>query len=163
MSAIKLKKYSDIPDHIPTVKWSWVVSGQGRKPRLKSGRGQDGSEGQRTDAAQSSGSGAHGDADVDEDQYEYPMDWECNHALFGRIDAGRTPWGDVARMKSDLAKQTTTNAAKKDASNNDGRNTSHGQSSEDISHISYVAALQRLDHNTIVPSDAHNSQRLHTG
>lgn len=34
MKALGIKKFSDIPNHIPTIRWDWVVQGFGRKPTL---------------------------------------------------------------------------------------------------------------------------------
>ncbi|KAG5645146.1 hypothetical protein DXG03_006863 [Asterophora parasitica] len=39
LRALGLKKLSDIPDHIPTVTWTWVVSAIGRAPTMVPGEG----------------------------------------------------------------------------------------------------------------------------
>ncbi|RPD63457.1 hypothetical protein L227DRAFT_572605 [Lentinus tigrinus ALCF2SS1-6] len=129
LHALKLKKPTDIPEHIPTVTWSWIVSGQDRKPVRKTEKGEQ-TDGDARVAA---------DASEDEDNYEYPMDWLFNHATFKeRIDAGTTPWGDIVRSKREREAQKKNGAAK-DGPSRSGASTNNnlpGQSSDDISHIS---------------------------
>ncbi|KAI5983896.1 hypothetical protein EDD15DRAFT_2178117 [Pisolithus albus] len=71
LRALSLKSLSEIPDHIPTVTWSWVLSGYGR-------------------ATNSNGKGKEKAQDVDDCQEEQLLDFEFMHAAFPeRIDAGR--------------------------------------------------------------------------
>ena len=84
-----IKRYSDIPNHIPTVKWDWVLSGNKYKP-IK--RKKAPAEGSASAAASTSSAPGLGD----EYEYEYRMDGEWEHAAFPqRIDAGKTPWGEL--------------------------------------------------------------------
>jgi DNA polymerase lambda len=39
LRALGLKTLDDIPDHIPTVKWSWIVSGIEKAPDVFGGQG----------------------------------------------------------------------------------------------------------------------------
>ncbi|KAI0772384.1 DNA polymerase beta palm-domain-containing protein [Trametes elegans] len=92
---IGLEKLSEIPQHIPTVKWSWVVSGVNRAPirraAQRNGLGKAPEKGPDRDPA-------HG---VEEDEYEYRVHNEYEHAAYSaRLDAGRTPWGEVAKTKA---------------------------------------------------------------
>ena len=84
-----IKRYSDIPNHIPTVKWDWVLSGLKYRPVKR--KKAPAAEGSASAAASTSNS-----VPGDEYEYEYRMDGEWEHAAFPqRIDAGKTPWGEL--------------------------------------------------------------------
>ncbi|KAI0714218.1 hypothetical protein C8T65DRAFT_694947 [Cerioporus squamosus] len=130
LSAIQLKQLSDIPDHIPTVTWEWVVSGQGRKPVKRTS--QEGERGKGN-------TGQVSDAPADEDEYEYPMGKEWDYLAFPeRVDAGNAPWAIAARTKSERERQTKNRPAKEGQSGGlaSSSNLPAGESSDDISHIS---------------------------
>ncbi|KAI0369528.1 hypothetical protein BV20DRAFT_1053124 [Pilatotrama ljubarskyi] len=102
LQAIGLKKLADIPEHIPTVKWSWVLSGFDRVPvrRLADASG----KGKAPEKAAGQKGG--------DDDWEYPMDYEFEHAAYkSRIDAGRTPWGEAVRLKAERMAQKDGNLA----------------------------------------------------
>ncbi|KAJ2989632.1 hypothetical protein NUW54_g8721 [Trametes sanguinea] len=75
LRAIGLKKLSDIPQHIPTVKWSWVVSGFDRAPVRRSAEG----NGKGKAPEKAVGKGPVSNVEDDE-ECEYPMDHEFEHA-----------------------------------------------------------------------------------
>ncbi|EIW56377.1 uncharacterized protein TRAVEDRAFT_59518 [Trametes versicolor FP-101664 SS1] len=137
LRAVGLKKLADIPQHIPTVKWSWVLSGFDRTPirRLAEGSGKE--------KAPEKSTGQDRGKDVSEKDlgdFEYPMDHEFQHASFREcIDAGRTPWGEAAWLKSERAAQIKSSASRvhpdTGASGSAGP-AALGRSADDISNIS---------------------------
>ncbi|KAI6117985.1 hypothetical protein F5141DRAFT_1000177 [Pisolithus sp. B1] len=77
LRALSLKSLSEIPDHIPTVTWSWILSGYGR---ATNGNGKPNKDKKGKGKAQ----------DVDGCEEEQFLDFEFMHAAFPeRIDAGR--------------------------------------------------------------------------
>jgi DNA polymerase lambda len=81
LRALGLKSLKEIPDHIPTVRWSWVISGYGRSGYNKNKRG----EGANTTTK------GKAKATEDDDDHESYLDFEFLHAAFPeRIDAGRS-------------------------------------------------------------------------
>ncbi|OSD00718.1 hypothetical protein PYCCODRAFT_1453154 [Trametes coccinea BRFM310] len=133
LRAIGLKKLSDIPQHIPTVKWSWVVSGFDRAPVRRSAEASGKGKAREKAVGQDLMSNVE-----DDEEYEYPMGHEFEHAAFkDRIDAGRTPWGEVAKLRAEKG-------AKKDQSTSKVRSGTgqcagpglQDHSAEDISNIS---------------------------
>ncbi|KAL7278780.1 hypothetical protein ACG7TL_007789 [Trametes sanguinea] len=133
LRAIGLKKLSDIPQHIPTVKWSWVVSGFDRAPVRRSAEASGKGKAREKAVGQDLMSNVE-----DDEEYEYPMGHEFEHAAFkDRIDAGRTPWGEVAKLRAEKG-------AKKDQSTSKVRGGTgqcsgpglQDHSAEDISNIS---------------------------
>ncbi|KAG2117714.1 hypothetical protein DEU56DRAFT_839003 [Suillus clintonianus] len=98
LKALGLKSLKEIPDHIPTVTWSWVISGYGRSGHYKVKRDEE----------------AHtitkGKAKATDDD-ESLLDYEFLHAAFPqRIDAGRS-WqkrgqGKLAQAKGEVSAST---------------------------------------------------------
>ncbi|KAJ8584729.1 hypothetical protein M405DRAFT_746520 [Rhizopogon salebrosus TDB-379] len=81
LRALGLKSLKEIPDYIPTVRWSWVISGYGRSGYNKNKRG----EGANTTTK------GKAKATEDDDDHESYLDFEFLHAAFPeRIDAGRS-------------------------------------------------------------------------
>ncbi|KAH7882075.1 hypothetical protein F5I97DRAFT_1817500, partial [Phlebopus sp. FC_14] len=77
LRALSLKSFSEIPDHIPTVTWSWVISGYGRATRDK---------GKTSGNVKNQGKAKAIDGKVGQDDV---LDLEFLHAAFPeRIDAG---------------------------------------------------------------------------
>ncbi|RDX49708.1 hypothetical protein OH76DRAFT_1403288 [Lentinus brumalis] len=132
LSAIKVKQSSDIPDHIATVLWDWVVSGHGRRPVKRTSQQGERGEGSEGITCQATGT------PTDEDEYEYPMDSEFLHAAFPeRFYDGKEPWAKRARTKSESGQMKTGPAS--EAQTRDGGSTSNvaaEQSSDEFSHIS---------------------------
>ncbi|KIK98285.1 hypothetical protein PAXRUDRAFT_824032 [Paxillus rubicundulus Ve08.2h10] len=82
LRALSLKSLSEIPDHIPTVTWNWVISGYGRANK---GRGRT------TEDANDKGKAKASDKDDERDDESAALDFEFLHAAFAeRIDAGRS-------------------------------------------------------------------------
>lgn len=137
LSAIKVKQSSDIPDHIATVLWDWVVSGHGRRPVKRTSQQGERGEGSEGITCQATGT------PTDEDEYEYPMNSEFLHAAFPeRFYDGKEPWAKRTRTKSESGQMKTGPAS--EAQTRDGGSTSNvaaEQSSDEFSHISYVAAV----------------------
>ncbi|CDO76332.1 hypothetical protein BN946_scf184795.g3 [Trametes cinnabarina] len=170
LRAIGVKELSDIPQHIPTVKWSWVVSGFDRAPVRRTievnGKG----------TAPEKAIGRESTENVwDDDQYEYPMDYEFQHAAFKeRIDAGRTPWGEVAKLKAekgDPKKHHSTSKVQVSAGRWTGQTEQPGRSAEDISNISdFTQDIQVLPGAATItvpeglpsPPSSPERQRLHS-
>ncbi|KAI6148010.1 hypothetical protein BKA82DRAFT_4147199 [Pisolithus tinctorius] len=93
LRALSLKSLSEIPDHIPTVTWSWVLSGYGR---ATNGNGKL--------ITDKKGKGKAWDVD-DRDEEEQLLDFEFMHAAFPqRIDAGRQ-WNKHASRKAEQGQQ----------------------------------------------------------
>lgn len=93
LRALSLKSLSEIPDHIPTVTWSWVLSGYGR---ATNGNGKL--------ITDKKGNGKARDVD-DRDEEEQLLDFEFMHAAFPqRIDAGRQ-WNKHAGRKAKQGQQ----------------------------------------------------------
>ncbi|KAI0350568.1 hypothetical protein OH77DRAFT_1412881 [Trametes cingulata] len=132
LRAIGLKKLADIPQHIPTVKWSWILSGFDRAPVQR--RPDASGKGKAPDHARDQGGS--------EDDWEYPMDYEFEHAAYkARIDAGRTPWGEAARLKAEGAVRKDGNAGASKVHHSLGAGRRAGpaelsRSADDISNIS---------------------------
>ncbi|OAX37687.1 hypothetical protein K503DRAFT_692911, partial [Rhizopogon vinicolor AM-OR11-026] len=79
LRALGLKSLKEIPDHIPTVRWTWVISGYGRSGYNKKKRAEELND--------TKGKAKAGDDDDDESY----LDFEFLHAAFStRIDAGRS-------------------------------------------------------------------------
>ncbi|KAI0651056.1 hypothetical protein C8Q79DRAFT_931196 [Trametes meyenii] len=137
LRAVGLKKLSDIPQHIPTVKWSWVVSGFDRAPIRRPAQPGSG-EGKGKAPERTTGQEHFKGVIEGREEYEYPMGHEFEHAAFKeRIDAGRTPWGEVARMKAQSEAQRKPYASK--VQSGAGRSTvpaEFSHSADDISNIS---------------------------
>ncbi|KAG1852134.1 hypothetical protein DFJ58DRAFT_661386 [Suillus subalutaceus] len=92
LKALGLKSLKEIPDNIPTVTWSWVISGYGRLGynKLKGKR-----DGEANDTK--------GNANATDDD-ESLLDFEFLHAAFPqRIDAGRS-WQKRGQVKLVQAK-----------------------------------------------------------
>ncbi|KAI0633115.1 hypothetical protein C8Q77DRAFT_1059005 [Trametes polyzona] len=156
LRAIGLKKLSDIPQHIPTVKWSWVLSGFDRAPIRRSAGGNGKGKAPGKPIAQDP------DKDVSEqseDDVEYPMDYEFLHASFkARIDAGRTPWGEAARLKAEgtiQKKPSTSNAQHQVGSGRTTGPAETSRSADDISNISEFTQDRDPPHDaaTILPRE----------
>lgn len=80
LRSLGLKSLKEIPDHIPTVRWSWVISGYGRSGYKKNMRAKEAN----------TTKGKMKAADDDDDD-ESCLDFEFLHAAFPeRIDAGRS-------------------------------------------------------------------------
>jgi len=78
LRALGLTSLKSIPNHIPTVRWSWVISGYGRSGHKKHGEAVIPTKGK--------GKAVDGDNDDASD-----LDFEFLHAAFPeRIDAGRS-------------------------------------------------------------------------
>ena len=89
LKAIGLKRLADIPQRIPTVKWDWVTTGFDA-PRVRastlSGNGKAADRGGQDGA----------DGEGDDDPFVFRMGWPYQYAAFSkRIDAGKTPWGQI--------------------------------------------------------------------
>ncbi|KAI6046636.1 hypothetical protein EDC04DRAFT_1485895 [Pisolithus marmoratus] len=92
LRALSLKSLSEIPDHIPTVTWSWVLSGYGRA----TGNGKSNMN--------KKGKGKAKDVD-DRDEDKQLLDFEFMHAAFPeRIDAGRQ-WNKHAGRRDKQGKR----------------------------------------------------------
>ena len=118
LQALSLKSLSDIPDHIPTVTWDWVVSGHGQARMQKSNLSMDGDNRKKSEA------------DGDDGNANDSLDFEFMHAAFSeRIDAGCN-WKNVSKSKQGW-KVACDPVPRADDANDD---------SGDISHISYVPA-----------------------
>ncbi|KAI0819428.1 hypothetical protein BC628DRAFT_1402467 [Trametes gibbosa] len=111
LRAVGLKELSDIPQHIPTVRWSWVVSGFDRVPIRRLADASD--KGKTPKKPNSTGQDPGKDvSETATGDVEYSMAHEFEHASFkARIDAGRTPWGEAARLKKEQAVEGTTSAS----------------------------------------------------
>ena len=95
--ALGLQALKDIPDHIATVTWSWVLSGWRQKPPRK------------------------GKDDEDEEK-EYRMDEIFMHAAFlERFDAGRVSWTSKGKGKMKM----TAEAKGKGKEVDNGENSSY--------------------------------------
>lgn len=93
LRALGLKSLKSIPDHIPTVRWSWVISGYGRSGHNKNKRDEKGK----------------GKATEDDNDDESYLDFEFLHAAFPeRIDAGRS-WLKKGKGKQVPPVGTSTN------------------------------------------------------
>ncbi|KAG1724597.1 hypothetical protein EDB19DRAFT_1644456 [Suillus lakei] len=97
LKALGLKSLKEIPDNIPTVTWSWVISGYGRLGYNKRKRGEE-------------ANATKGKAKATDDD-ETLLDFEFLHAAFPqRIDAGRS-WLKKGQAKLVQAKgQASTSA-----------------------------------------------------
>ncbi|KAI9058672.1 hypothetical protein FKP32DRAFT_1596984 [Trametes sanguinea] len=168
LRAIGLKKLSDIPQHIPTVKWSWVVSGFDRAPVRRSAEG----NGKGKAPEKAVGEGPVSNVEDDE-EYEYLMDHEFEHAAFKeRIDAGQTPWGEVAKLKAGKGMKKNQSTSKVQVGS--GRwagPAGQGHSADDISNISDFtqdiepprgAATITVPEGLPSPPSSPNQPRLHS-
>lgn len=138
LRAIGLKNLSDIPQHIPTVRWSWVLSGFDRTPIKRSTLSVDKGKAPEKNIAQEPSGKADGQ---DDSEYEYPMDYEFEHAAYrARIDAGRTPWGEIARLKAEREAKRNQPSSKVPGTSSRGTGPSAAfcQSVDDVSNISCV-------------------------
>ncbi|KAI0325262.1 hypothetical protein GY45DRAFT_1330494 [Cubamyces sp. BRFM 1775] len=136
LRAIGLKKLSDIPQHIPTVRWSWVLSGFDRAPIRRSTPGIDKGKAPEKNTAQEFAGKANGQ---DDSECEYPMDYEFEHAAYrARIDAGRTPWGEIARLKAEQEAKRNHSSTKvpDNSSRGTGPPAAFCQGVDDVSNIS---------------------------
>ncbi|KAG1742603.1 hypothetical protein EDD22DRAFT_786565 [Suillus occidentalis] len=99
LKALGLKSLKEIPNNIPTVTWSWVISGYGRLGYNK-GKGKRGEE----------ANNPKGKANATNDD-ESLLDFEFLHAAFPqRIDAGRS-WQSRGKGKLVEAKGQTSASA----------------------------------------------------
>ncbi|OJA20779.1 hypothetical protein AZE42_07015, partial [Rhizopogon vesiculosus] len=120
LRALGLKSLKEIPDHIPTVRWTWVISGYGRSGYNKKKRAEELND--------TKGKAKAGDDDNDESY----LDFEFLHAAFStRIDAGRS-W-----LKKGKGKQVP--AA-------DQAGTSANELSGDFSRISSFTEVDPAEH-----------------
>ncbi|CCM04091.1 uncharacterized protein FIBRA_06250 [Fibroporia radiculosa] len=90
LRVLGLRKLGDIPEHIPTVKWSWVLSGFGRRNgvRPRQPKSADRSDEKGTTVWQ------------DDESEDEVMDYELMHASFKeRLDAGPSLWRKTDRGK----------------------------------------------------------------
>ncbi|KAI0659500.1 hypothetical protein C8Q70DRAFT_915132 [Cubamyces menziesii] len=136
LRAIGLKNLSDIPQHIPTVRWSWVLSGFDRTPIKRSTLSVDKGKAPEKNIAQEPSGKADGQ---DDSEYEYPMDYEFEHAAYrARIDAGRTPWGEIARLKAEREAKRNQPSSKVPGTSSRGTGppAAFCQSVDDVSNIS---------------------------
>ncbi|KZT68564.1 hypothetical protein DAEQUDRAFT_745631 [Daedalea quercina L-15889] len=91
-----LRSLKEIPDHIPTVKWSWVISGASRRVNPTASSGKD---------AGKAGHTGNPDGDtaeqIEDASSPPPVDFKLMfHAAFKeRLDAGITPYISKARPK----------------------------------------------------------------
>lgn len=82
LRALSLKSLSEIPNHIPTVRWSWILSGYRRKGKPNQATGVQG----KTKATARCDDGHQG------------LDFEFLHAAFpGRIEAGKG-WKNITTL-----------------------------------------------------------------
>ncbi|KAF8841652.1 hypothetical protein BDN67DRAFT_900977 [Paxillus ammoniavirescens] len=82
LRALSLKSLSEIPNHIPTVTWNWVISGYGRANRGK---------GRTIENVNDTGKAKATDTNDEDDDESGALDFEFLHAAFAeRIDAGRS-------------------------------------------------------------------------
>ncbi|KIJ18088.1 hypothetical protein PAXINDRAFT_71726 [Paxillus involutus ATCC 200175] len=84
LRALSLKLLSEIPNHIPTVTWNWVISGYGRANKGK---------GRTAENVNDKGKAKATDRDMNDegDDESGALDFEFLHAAFAeRIDAGRS-------------------------------------------------------------------------
>ncbi|KAM5541004.1 hypothetical protein V8D89_005315 [Ganoderma adspersum] len=93
LKAIGLKRLTDIPQRIPTVKWDWVTTGFDA-PRVRastlSGKGKAPDRGGQDGV----------DDEGEEDPLVFRMGWLYEYAAFSkRIDAGETPWGELVSAR----------------------------------------------------------------
>ncbi|KAH9886677.1 hypothetical protein C8Q73DRAFT_714869 [Cubamyces lactineus] len=136
LRAIGLKNLSDIPQRIPTVRWSWVLSGFDRTPVRRSTLSTSKDKAPGKNVAQDPPGKADGQ---DDSEYEYPMDYEFEHAAYrARIDAGRTPWGEIARLKAEQEAKRNRPSTKvpDNSSRSTGPPAAFCQSVDDVSNIS---------------------------
>lgn len=119
LRALGLRSLDDIPNHVPTVTWGWVISGLGRIPA----RGK------------LANTGKGNDIEI-EAEAEVNMDDVCMHAAFlERFDAGVDPGPSRASMKR------TRNGKRREESGQDAvdmRKVS-AEKNEDFSRISCVS------------------------
>lgn len=89
---IRLQDLADIPDHIPTVKWSWIANGLDRcsarlRRSARGGQKRKGKEGGAVDPEMIVG------GEEEYDSQDVRMDYEYLHATYKeRVDAGAAPW-----------------------------------------------------------------------
>lgn len=94
-----MRNLADIPEHIPTVKWSWIADAMDRcrysarrsQRILKGKEKEEEKEKEMTRAADAEViAGGSGEGD---DSQTSPMDYEYLHATYKeRVDAGAVPW-----------------------------------------------------------------------
>ncbi|KAH9942097.1 hypothetical protein B0H21DRAFT_824163 [Amylocystis lapponica] len=124
LGAIGLRSLREIPDHIHTVKWSWVVSGMGNGLRRPVASGKS-----YLKAGHTVGGGE--DAAVQEEEKEAPrrMAYEVLHAAFAsRLGAGPKP-----RASSKEAQNKPSNARGDRANSSQPTNLDGSESSSDFS------------------------------
>lgn len=148
LKALGLKSLKEIPDNIPTVTWSWVISGYGRLGNNKL-KGKCDTEANDT----------KGKANATDD--ESLLDFEFIHAAFPqRIDAGRS-WRKKGQGKSIQAKGQVSTSA-----NDLGEDFSHISSfTEDHQTENQQGLASKLvlppAHLTFVPTHDNNNQSSH--
>jgi DNA polymerase lambda len=129
LRALSLKLLSEIPNHIPTVTWNWVISGYGRANKGK---------GRTAENVNDKGKAKATDRDMNDegDDESGALDFEFLHAAFAeRIDAGRSwqripaPQENQDEILDYSIKATSANLAY------DGN--------DDVSRISYVPYSRR--------------------
>ncbi|OBZ74633.1 DNA polymerase lambda [Grifola frondosa] len=123
LSDIGLQSLDEIPDHIPTVEWSWVLSGLGRggykHPKEANIKG-------KVECDDS------GEQSEDEEEMLAPMDWEYKHASFrDQLDADKLPW-----MKPGEIMPKVKGRKKQLIDKGDASRTEIVQDSGELSHIS---------------------------
>ncbi|KAI0920717.1 hypothetical protein AcV5_010391 [Taiwanofungus camphoratus] len=102
LRALGLKSLDMIPNHIPTVKWSWVISGLERYRRKRAAKVQE----KTKMAAAGDGTSNTTTQPEAEEEEEVKMDHELMHASFHeRIDAGPPLWPNKQNQQKQKKKQ----------------------------------------------------------